>query len=163
MVLAATIWASVAVANGGCSKVSEASAGATSALASPASSAVGPAGASYENANYKAALKPLGGCKKEQPCAVEVVVEAKGDYHINEKYPYRFKTEDPAPQGLKYPKPVVGKEDGTMEEHKVTLKVPFIAGASGDAKIAGTLSLSVCSAANCLMDKQPLEALVKVE
>jgi len=92
-----------------------------------------------------------------------VIVEAKGEYHINDKYPYRFKLEDPPPQGLKYPKPVVGKEDGTMDERKVVLKVPFVSEASGEKKVAGTLSLSVCSAANCLMDKQPLAVTVKVE
>jgi hypothetical protein len=58
---------------------------------------------------------------------------------------------------------VVGKEDGTMDERKVVLKVPFVSEASGEKKVAGTLSLSVCSAANCLMDKQPLAVTVKVE
>ena len=50
-----------------------------------------------------------------------------------------------------------------MDLRKVVLKVPFIAESVGDKKVAGTLSLSVCSAANCLMDKQPLEVTVKVE
>jgi hypothetical protein len=50
-----------------------------------------------------------------------------------------------------------------MDEHKVTLKVPFVPASAGDKKVAGTLSLSVCSAANCLMDKQQLDLTVKVE
>ena len=50
-----------------------------------------------------------------------------------------------------------------MDQRKVVLKVPFISEASGDKRVGGTLSLSVCSAANCLMDKQPLEVTVKVE
>jgi hypothetical protein len=94
---------------------------------------------------------------------VEVLVEAKGDYHINDKYPYKFKSEDPPPTGMRYPKPVVGKEDGVFEEKKLTLKVPFVSETLGEKRVAGTLSLSVCSAANCLIDKQPLEVTVKVQ
>ncbi len=150
------------VAASGCGKVSEAAPGAPANQTSPASAA-GPAVPSLENANYKAQIRPAGACKKDQVCGTEVVVEAKGEYHINDKYPYRFKLEDPPPQGMKYPKPVVGKEDGTMDERKVVLKVPFVSETSGAKKVAGTLSLSVCSAANCLMDKQPLEVTVKVD
>ena len=146
----------------GCGKVSQASAGAE--RESPKVPAVA-AGSrpSLENANYRAEMRPSGPCKKNDTCTAEVLVEAKGDYHINDKYPYRFKLEDPAPPGIKYPKPVVGKEDGTMDLRKVVLKVPFVAESAGEKKVAGTLSLSVCSAANCLMDKQPLELTVKVE
>ena len=158
--LGAVLLLSLIVVPEGCSKVSEASAEGEKSHAQAAS---GPARPSLENANYRAEMLSSGPCKKDSTCTAEVRVEAKGEYHINDKYPYRFKLEDPPPQGLKYPKPVVGKEDGTMDEHKVVLKVPFVSDATGEKKIAGTLSLSVCSAANCLMDKQPLAVTVKVE
>jgi len=160
---------SIGLAAVGCGKVSEAAPSAANAQTSAASSnAVAnteaqPAAASFENANYIAKITSAGPCKKDQTCSAEVVVQAKGEYHINDKYPYRFKLEDPAPAGMKYPKPVIGKEDGTMDEHKVMLKVPFVSTSAGDKKVAGTLSLSVCSAANCLMDKQQLDLAVKVE
>jgi hypothetical protein len=161
----------VGMAAVGCGKVSEAAPsaagaqGATAALNAPPGAA-GPlavGAASFDNANYSAKIASAGPCKKDQTCSAEIVVVAKGEYHINDKYPYRFKLEDSPPAGLKYPKPVIGKEDGTMEEHKVTLKVPFIPSSAGDKKVAGTLSLSVCSAANCLMDKQQLDLTVKVD
>jgi hypothetical protein len=163
---------SIGLAAVGCGKVSEAAPSAGTAQSAPASpnvasnAAAQPAAvgaASFDNANYSAKIASAGPCKKDQTCAAEIVVQAKGDYHINDKYPYRFKLEDPPPAGLKYPKPVIGKEDGTMDEHKVTLKVPFVPSSAGDKKVAGTLSLSVCSAANCLMDKQQLDLTVKVD
>ena len=117
---------------------------------------------SFENANYRAEMKARARAEG-QHLHCRGPRRGQGEYHINDKYPYRFKLEDPPPQGIKYPKPIVGKEDGTMDQRKVVLKVPFISEASGDKKVAGTLSLSVCSAANCLMDKQPLEVTVKVE
>jgi hypothetical protein len=151
----------VLVAENGCAKVSEAAPGAAASQAPLSGGA--PSVPSMENANYRAQIRPAGACKKDQLCATEVLVEAKGEYHINDKYPYKFKLEDPPPSGMRYPKPVVGKEDGTMDEHKVVLKVPFVSESTGQKKVSGTLSLSVCSAANCLMDKQPLEVTVKVE
>jgi hypothetical protein len=146
-----------------CGKVSEA---APNAQGAPAPAVNVPAllgAASFDNANYSAKIASAGPCKKDQTCSAEVVVVAKGEYHINDKYPYRFKLEDPPPAGLKYPKPVIGKEDGTMDERKVTLKVPFVPASAGDKKVTGLLSLSVCSAANCLMDKQQLDLTVKVD
>jgi len=151
----------------GCGKVSEAAPSAAiaqNAAPSPNAAAEPAVGAaSFDNANYSAKIASAGPCKKDQTCTAEVVVQAKGEYHINDKYPYRFKLEDPPPTGLKYPKAVIGKEDGTMDERKVTLKVPFVPASAGDKKVAGTLSLSVCTAANCLMDKQQLDLTVKVE
>jgi len=159
---------SIGLGAAACGKVSEAApstqnAASPNAAANAASQPTAVAAPSFENANYSAKIASIGPCKKDQTCSAEVVVQAKGDYHINEKYPYRFKLEDPPPAGLKYPKPVIGKEDGTMDEHKATLKVPFVPASAGDKKVAGTLSLSVCSAANCLMDKQQLDLTVKVD
>jgi hypothetical protein len=158
--LGAVLLLTLIVAAEGCSKVSEASAESDK---SQPKAAGGPGRPTLENANYRAELVSAGPCKKDSTCTAEVRVEAKGEYHINDKYPYRFKLEDPPPQGIKYPKPVVGKEDGTMDERKVVLRVPFVSESTGEKKVAGTLSFSVCSAANCLMDKQTLALTVKVE
>jgi hypothetical protein len=158
--LATAFLAAVTGAGAGCSKVSQASAEADKGPAEPSAAQARP---SLDNANYRAEMKAQGPCKKDSTCTAEVLVEAKGEYHINDKYPYRFKLEDPPPAGMKYPKPVVGKEDATMDVHKVVLKVPFVSESTGAKKVSGTLSLSVCSAANCLMDKQPLEVTIKVD
>ncbi len=157
---AAICLATLIGAGSGCSKVSQAS---SDGAKSEVHLEPGPARPSLENANYRAEMKLAGRCQKDSPCSAEVLVEAKGEYHINDKYPYKFKLDDPAPPGLKYPKAVVGKEDATMDERKIVLKVPFVAEAPGDKKVGGTLSFSVCSAGNCLMDKQALDVTVKVE
>ncbi len=148
----------------GCSKVSEAKERGEATGQAATNELVAPAkGPATDTANYRVAIRPAGSCKKGETCTVEVLLEAKGEYHINEQYPYKFKVDEAAAAGLKFPKPVVGKEDAVVEEKKIVLKVPFIADSAGDKKVAGTFSLSVCSAANCLMDKQPLEVVVKVQ
>lgn len=116
-----------------------------------------------ENANYTVKLETSGPYKKDQQGIVRVVLTTKGDYHINKQYPYKFKTQDPPADGVTYPKKVVPKDDGTYEEKKAVLPVPFVPTKSGEVTVGGTFSLSVCTDANCLMDKAQLEIAVKVE
>lgn len=148
----------------GCSKVSEAAA-ATEPVASKAEAPLGaaPQASSVDNANYTVRFTVEGPCKKGETCTALVTVEAKGGYHINDKYPYRFKVAEPAAPGVSYPKPVVGRDEGTFTEKKAVLRVPFVAANAGEAKVGGTLSFSVCSDEKCLIDKQALEAVAKVE
>jgi hypothetical protein len=152
----------------GCSKRSEAAT--TNALVAPPlgpaleSPLESPSVSAIENPNYAARISLAGPCRKGQTCIMHVELQAKGEYHINDKYPYRFKVQDPPAEGVKYPKPAVGRENGSFEEKKAVLDVPFIVEGSGStASVGGTLSLSVCSAANCLVDKQSLEVTAKVD
>lgn len=112
--------------------------------------------------NYRVELVQSGGCERAKPCSVNAIILAKGEYHINENYPYKFTAQNPPVKGLSYPKPVVGRDEGEFDQHKAVLKVPFTVDASGDKLVGGVVSLSVCSAANCLMDKQALELAVRV-
>jgi hypothetical protein len=159
LLLGAVLGGNLLAASWGCNKVREASADQVAA----ASTATAPGGASSEGANYAVKLVVTGPCHKGQTCTADVIIQAKGDYHMNDKYPYKFKTHDPPPSGLTYPKPVVGRDDGQFEEKRGVLKVPFVADAAGDKTVGGTLSFSVCSSQNCLMDKQALETTVKVD
>ncbi len=61
-------------------------------------------------------------------------------------------------RGRSYPKPLLKREDGVFDETKGVFKVPFVAAKKGKTKVAGVLFVSFCSAANCLMQKQELEA-----
>lgn len=108
-------------------------------------------------------MKATGKYKAGQEGTVEVTLVPKAPYHINDKYPIKFKLTDPAPEGVKYAKAVIKREDGTVEEKKAAFKVPFTADKAGKAKVSGVFYLSVCSAANCMMDKQEIEAIVDVE
>src|SRR6185436_2453996 len=123
----------------GCSKVSEASADPSASSALVSAAVLGP---SAEGANYAVQIVVPAPCHKGQTCTAEVIIQAKGDYHMNDKYPYKFKAQEPAAEGIKYPKPVVTKDDGQFEEKRGVLKVPFLAEA-GERKVGGTLSFSV--------------------
>jgi hypothetical protein len=121
------------------------------------------AGPKAETDNYIAEIKANGSYKAGAEGTVEVILVAKGSYHTNEQYPYKFRTADPAPDGVTFPKPVLQRADGSFDKAKGTFKVPFVAAKAGKVTISGTLSLSVCSDANCIMDKVPLEVAVDVK
>jgi hypothetical protein len=144
----------------GCSK-SEA---ATARPSTSEAAAAAPVAASSKSDtdNFTAEIKAGPGYKAGAEGAVEVFLTPKGGYHTNAQYPYKFKLSEPAPEGVSFPKPVLVRADGSFEEKKGYFKVPFVAAKAGKVTIAGTLYLSVCSDANCIMDKVALEVPVDV-
>ncbi|HVY46409.1 MAG TPA: hypothetical protein VHB21_11045, partial [Minicystis sp.] len=113
--------------------------------------------------NYVVDARPAGAAKAGEASAIDVVLTTKGDYHINKQYPYKFKLADPAPAGVTFPKPVLVRADGSFDEKTAKFHVPFVASKSGKVTVGGTFSLSVCSDANCIMDKQNVDVDVDVK
>jgi hypothetical protein len=107
-------------------------------------------------------MKPAGAYKAGQEGAVEITITPKREYKINDKYPLKLKLAEPPDGSVKFTKAILKREDGVFEPKKGTLKVPFVAARTGKARINGVLSLSVCSDANCIMDKVELELDVDV-
>jgi len=121
------------------------------------------AGPKAETETYVVEMKVTGPYKAGTEGVVEVTLVPKGAYHTNAQYPYKWKAPDPVPEGISYPKSVLQRADGTFEEKRASFKVPFVVAKSGKTTVSGTLSLSVCSEANCIMDKVPLEVAVDVK
>lgn len=113
-----------------------------------------------ETANYTIEIRPKSGYAKGSEGAFEVVLETKGDYHINEQYPYKFTPKETEGAAFKGP---VGREGGQFDKTKAVLTVPFTPTKAGSVVVGGKLSLSVCSDKNCLMEKQDLELPVAVK
>jgi hypothetical protein len=147
----------VAVGAVGCGK-SEA---ATARPGSTETPAVG--GARADTESYAVEIKAGGPYKAGAEGMVEVTLTPKGGYHTNDQYPYKFKAADPPPDGVTFPKPVLQRADGSFEKARGSFRVPFVAAKAGKFTIGGTLSLSVCSDANCIMDKVPLDVPVDVK
>ena len=142
----------------GCSKSEAATTHGSTAENTPVA-----AGAKAETETYSAEIKLIGPYKAGAEGAVEVFLTPKGSYHTNAQYPYKFKAADPAPDGVTFPKPTMARGDGTFEEKHGSFRFPFTAAKAGKYTIAGTFYLSVCSEANCIMDKVQLEVPVEVK
>lgn len=119
--------------------------------------------AKHDKDGYTVELKAKGEAKAGKESSLEIVIEAKGPYHINSKYPLKFKVTDPAPSGVSFAKSVLKREDGKFDDTKGSLPVAFTAASAGKVKIAGVLSLSVCSDSRCVMDKVELALDVDVK
>jgi hypothetical protein len=114
-----------------------------------------------ETDSYVAEIKSTGTYAVGKEGVVEIVVTAKEPFHVNEAYSYKFRTPDPAPENVTYPKPLLTRADGTFDAKTGMFRLPFVVSKAGKHKIGGTLSLSVCSAASCVMEK--VELAVDVE
>ncbi len=152
-----------AVALAGASSGCNNSEAATKAAPSDAPRTSGPGKARIDADNYVVEAKSTGPAKAGQESTIEISLTTKGDYHINKQYPYKFKTADPPPDGVTFPKPTLMRADGTFDEKTGKFKVPFVATKAGKATIGGTFSISVCSDANCIMDKQNIDVDVDVK
>lgn len=97
-----------------------------------------------------------------QPGNVQVVLVARGGFHCNEKYPYKFKLGAPS-GGVSYPQPIVRAEAMRVTPERSVMTVPFVPAASGDARVSGSFSFSVCSATTCQIETRDLAITVKVD
>ncbi len=121
-----------------------------------------PASVKLETENYLVEIAAVGPFKVGAEGTAKVTLTAKGVYHINPQYPYRFKAATP-PKGVSYPKPVLQRADGQFEEKRAVFKLAFVATEVGNFNVGGTLHMSVCSEGSCLVEKAPLDVNVSVQ
>jgi hypothetical protein len=113
--------------------------------------------------SYTVEIKAGSNYKVGTQGAVEIVLVPKGSYHVNEKFLHKFKASDAPPEGLKYPKPTLAKEDGRFSSTRGSFSLPFVAAKAGKQKVGGWFIFSVCSDTNCVMDKVELDVMVDVK
>jgi hypothetical protein len=106
-------------------------------------------------------------CAVGSTCDLAVKLTAVGDFHVNDEYPYRFKANDVP--GIDYAgtdsmgKGVFSKPAGDWKKADAktgVMTVKFTPREKGDKTITGTFKMSVCSAANCLLEQRELSAVV---
>ena len=126
--------------------------------ASPATTAAGP---ELHEPTFDLVMRPSGAVVAGQSSAVEIQVDAKNGYHVNEKYPYKFK---PAVSpGVTYASPTFSADAAKLEEKRATMTVRFTPEDKGDKTIAGLFAFSLCSADQCLIEKRDVLLHVNVD
>lgn len=105
------------------------------------------------------------GCTVGAICSVALHLVAKGDFHINDEYPYRFSA-DEGP-GLRFEgteragRNVFSKPAGDWQKTDAKsgeMQIRFTPLEKGSKTIAGTFKLSVCSAEACLLEQRHVSA-----
>jgi hypothetical protein len=110
---------------------------------------------------FEVAIAPSGAYQAGKEGTVEIVLQAKAPFHVNDQYPIKFKVKEGP--GVKYAAAVVGKDKAKVEQMKATMPVLFVPEAAGKHSVGGQLSFSVCTEENCLMEKRDLSVVVDVK
>ncbi len=125
-----------------------------SASAATGEPGAAPAASRVAEANFELSIASAGSVEAGKPANAEIVLEAKPPFHVNDKYPYKFKLKETP--GLTFPKPVVGKDAVVLEKTRAKMTVPFSAAKAGKSVLAGQFSFSVCTDDKCLIEKRDL-------
>ena len=100
---------------------------------------------------------------------LEVLVEARAGYHLNEDYPINFR---PTPtEQTAFERVRIDRKDGIIVERckaepslscRARAPVAFMPEVGGSARVGGTLAFSACDASQCLIEKVQVAATVEV-
>ena len=111
-----------------------------------------------EKAFYRIEPGPRTPCSPGAACEAFLAFSALGDYHVNDRYPFKF-IADPVP-GVA----VDGTGTFTLDDAKHgMMKVAFRATKHGPARLAGTFKLSVCTDDVCEIEEPKLAFEIPVE
>ncbi len=158
--------ASASVKAGAAAKATGTTAAPVASAKAEAAAPLKPAGTSITGKNFTLAVGSPG-CRVDTPCAVTLRITTGGEFHVNKEYPYKF-TANAAP-GVTF----LGSGDANVfsraagdfreeGEKSATMTVRFKPTAAGEAKIAGTYKMSVCSAEQCQIEAQAVQLAVPV-
>ena len=117
--------------------------------------------ARFDESNFELKMQAKGAYKAGQAATLEVVLDAKKPFHVNDKYPYKLKLAKT--DGVKFPSDVVKKDAVKLETQRAVMTVPFTPEAAGKKKIGGQFSFSVCTDDKCLIEKRDLALEISVD
>lgn len=136
--------------------------GTPGATDAPAAAAAPAAGTNkYDEGKFVLSLEPAGEVAAGKDGVVNVVLVANPPFHTNQEYPYKFKAKEG--DGVKFAKPVVGKDAAKLEKQSLTMPVAFSAEKAGKATVAGQFAFSICTDETCLIEKRDLALSVDVK
>lgn len=116
---------------------------------------------SFHETNFDLEMAAKGPYKSGQQGEVDVILVSKGNFHVNDKYPIKLKL---APNSaIKYPAPVVTKDQVTLERTRAVMKVVLTPTSGGKQRVAGEFAFSICTDDVCLMEKRDLEQAIDVD
>jgi hypothetical protein len=119
--------------------------------------------------NFFLDAAPGSDCVVGATCTIAVKLVATGEFHINDDYPYKLRADD-AP-GVEFlgadaaGKSVFSKAASDWQkkdEKSGVMTIAFRAADKGSKVVGGIFKLSVCSAQNCQLEQQHVQAAVAV-
>ena len=124
---------------------------------------VEPAGPSIETGSFLLAVAPaqskyVSGKAGE----VEIALESRGDWHVNQEYPIRVDLK--AAPGVALKKSELVKDDAKeFGESKVRFLAAVEPSAKGEHEVTCDVSFAMCTEENCILEKRTVAMQLRVE
>lgn len=119
------------------------------------------AGSSLAEETFSLRLEHSGSVSVGKESRAKLVLEAKAGFKVNDQYPIKFQLEESSSLGLSGT--VLRRESFSVEKTKASVEVPFTAKQSGEHRLSGRLSFSVCTEERCLIEKRDLSLNIKAQ
>lgn len=107
-----------------------------------------------EDTTFKLALVGEPAYKAGERAAVQLTLEARGGYHVNQEYPIRVEVK--APPGVTLEKASLERADAAQfGEQSARFELPF-SGEAGTHELTASVDFAVCTAETCVPDQRTL-------
>jgi hypothetical protein len=98
---------------------------------------------------YDLKAEQVGECRINTECTARIVVTSKGEFHVNDSYPFKFTAAAPGLEFHGKGGNVFQAEDFEREKTRGTMLVRFKALAKGNVVITGKFKICICSDKIC--------------
>lgn len=120
-----------------------------------------PPGPSVEDPTFKLSLVSEPEYTAGSASTLKLVLEARGNYHVNQDYPIKIDLK--APADVKLPKASLGKPDAAEFGEKIArFELPFTAPA-GAHELSADVDFAVCTPETCMPDQRKLAIKLAVK
>jgi hypothetical protein len=129
----------------------------------PAPKTAEPAGPRIETGSFLLAVAPV---QPEYAAGrageVEIALESRGEWHVNQEYPIRVDIK--AAPGVVLPKPELAKDDAKeFGDEKVRFLAPIEPSKAGKHEVTCDVSFAMCTEENCILEKRTVAMELEVQ
>ena len=97
-----------------------------------------------------------------KPGEVEIALESRGEWHVNQDYPIRVDLK--APPGVTLPKAELVKDDAKeFGDEKVRFAAAVEPSTAGNHEVTCDVSFAMCTEENCILEKRTVAMVLEVE
>ena len=122
-----------------------------------------PTGPTIETGSFLLAVAPTQPSHAAgKPAELEIALESRGEWHVNQEYPIRVDIK--APEGVKVPKAELEKGDAKeFGDDKVTFLASVEPSAAGKHEVTCDVSFAMCTEENCILEKRTVAMELEVQ
>lgn len=123
----------------------------------------GPAGPSIETGSFLLAVAPSQSkYRVGKPGEVEIALESRGPWHVNQEYPIHVDLN--AGPSVTLDKKELAKDDAKeFGEKKVRFVAALEPSATGEQEVSCDVSFAMCTEENCILERRTVTAKLEVE